>query len=201
MPYRPHRHKPDLYVGGHSGVLDWLIHGFPLVLNLGSIDLGSINFGTVDLLDLLGLGNSQLKNAIRPFLELMGSPASGVAWGTTGTVLSPIAQFSDDGVHIADALQGGDVTTAFEDLLNMPINTTNAFFEGYGNAYTLLEEVGIGPILGTTPQLDVGGLFTWPACSEPSRYVQALSTSSRTRAASACPLVAFITAPTIAPAA
>lgn len=42
----------------------------------------------------------------------------------------------------------------------MPINSTNAFFEGYGNAYNLLEELGIGPILGTTPQLDLGGLFS-----------------------------------------
>jgi hypothetical protein len=160
--------NPTFTVGGHADVLNWLIHGFPLVLNLGSIDLGflgsidlgSINFGTLDLLNLLVLGNAQLENAIRPLLELMGSPASGVAWGTIGTVLSPIAQFLDDGVHIADALQGGDVTTAFEDLLNMPINTTNAFFEGYGNAYNLLEELGIGPILSTTPQLDLGGLFS-----------------------------------------
>jgi hypothetical protein len=127
---------------------------------LGSIDLGSINFGTVDLLNLLVLGNSQLENAIRPLLELVGSPASGVAWGAVGTVLSPIFQFLDDGIHLGDALQAGDYTTAFNDLLDMPINSTNAFFEGYGNAYNLLEELGIGPILGTTPQLDLGGLFS-----------------------------------------
>ena len=42
----------------------------------------------------------------------------------------------------------------------MPLNTTNAFFEGYGNAYNLLEELGVGPILGTTPQVDLGGLFS-----------------------------------------
>jgi hypothetical protein len=101
-----------------------------------------------------------LENAIRPLLELMGSPASGVAWGAVGTLLSPIAQFLDDGIHVGDALQAGDYTTAFNDLLDMPINSTNAFFEGYGNAYNLLEELGIGPILGTTPQLDLGGLFS-----------------------------------------
>jgi hypothetical protein len=126
---------------------------------LGSIDLGSINFGTIDLLNLLVLGNSQLEAQIRPFLELVGSPASGAAWGTIGTVLSPIAQFLDDGIHLVDALQSGDYTTAFDDLLDMPINSTNAFFEGYGNAFNLLEELGIGPILDTTPS------STWAGCS------------------------------------
>jgi hypothetical protein len=160
---RLHRHKPDPYFGGHSDILNWLIDGFPLTLPLGSIfgyDLGSINFGTLDLLNIPVLGNSQLENAIRPFLELMGSPASGVAWGTVGTILSPIFQFLDDGIHLSDALQAGDYTTAFNDLLDMPINSINAFFEGYGNAYNLLEELGTGPILGTTPQVDVGGLFS-----------------------------------------
>ncbi|MGB6205825.1 hypothetical protein [Mycobacterium sp.] len=159
---------PTFTLGGHSDMLNWLINGFPLVLNLGSIDLGflgsidlgSINFGTLDLLNLLVLGNSDLENQIRPLLELMGSPASGVAWGTFGTIVSPIAQTLDDTVHIFNALQGGDVTTAFNDLLDMPINSTNAFFEGYGNAYNLLEELGIPPILGTTPELDLGGLFS-----------------------------------------
>jgi hypothetical protein len=159
--------NPTFTVGGHSDILTWLIHGLPLVLNLGTldlgivdVDLGSIDFGTLDLLNILTLGNSQLENAIRPLLELVGSPASGVAWGTVGTILSPIFQFLDDGIHLSDALQAGDYTTAFNDLLDMPINSTNAFFEGYGNAYNLLEELGIGPILGTTPQLDLGGLFS-----------------------------------------
>jgi hypothetical protein len=160
--------NPTFTLGGHSDILTWLIHGFPLVLNLGTLDvlglfdvpLGSINFGTLDLLNILTLGNTQLENAIRPLLELTASPASGVAWGTIGTILSPIFQFLDDGIHLGDALQAGDYTTAFNDLLDMPINSTNAFFEGYGNAYNLLEELGIGPILGTTPQLDLGGLFS-----------------------------------------
>ena len=160
--------NPTFTVGGHSDILNWLIHGLPLVLNLGTLNvlgifdvpLGSIDFGTLDLLNILVGGNDQLEGQIRPLLELVGSPASGVAWGTFGTIFSPIFQFLDDGIHIANALQGGDVTTAFEDLLAMPINTTNAFFEGYGNAYNLLEELGIGPILGTTPQVDLGGLFS-----------------------------------------
>jgi hypothetical protein len=159
--------NPSITLGSHSDILNWLIHGFPLVLNLGSldlglftVDLGSINFGTIDILNILVGGNDQLEAQIRPLLELVGSPASGVAWGTIGTVLSPIFQFLDDGIHMVDAFQAGDYTTAFNDLLDMPINSTNAFFEGYGNAYNLLEELGIGPILGTTPQLDLGGLFS-----------------------------------------
>lgn len=100
--------NPTFTLGGHSDMLNWLINGFPLVLNLGSIDLGflgsidlgSINFGTLDLLNLLVLGNSQLEAQIRPLLELMGSPASGVVWGSIGTVLSPIAQFLDDGIQL-----------------------------------------------------------------------------------------------------
>jgi hypothetical protein len=160
---------PSITLGGHSDMLNWLIHGFPLVLDLGTIHtpwplpdipLGSINFGTIDILNLLVLGNNDLENAIRPFLELMGSPASGVAWGSFGTFFSPIFQTLDDTIHIFDALKAGDPTTAFNDLLDMPINSTNAFFEGYGNAYNLLEEMGIGPILGTTPEVDLGGLFS-----------------------------------------
>jgi hypothetical protein len=160
--------NPSITLGGHADILNWLIHGFPLVLNLGSIDLGflgsidlgSINFGTLDLLNLLVGGNDQLEAEIRPLLEFVGSPASGVLWGSVSTVFSPIAQTLDDGIHLVDAVQAGDYTTAFNDLLDMPINSTNAFFEGYGNAYNLLEELGIGPILGTTPELDLGGLFS-----------------------------------------
>lgn len=159
---------PTITLGGHSDMLNWLINGFPLVLNLGSIDLGflgsidlgSIDFGTLDLLNLLVLGNEQLEDQIRPLLELVGSPASGVAWGTIGTFFSPIAQTLEDTIHISNALEAGDLPTAFNELLNMPINSTNAFFEGYGNIYNLLEDFGIGPILGTTPELTLGGLFS-----------------------------------------
>jgi hypothetical protein len=147
--------SPTIDLGGHAALLNDLIHGLPIELNFGA--LGTINFGTINILsDLLG---STTAAEVLPLLNLVASPLSGVLWGLAGTALSPLAQLVDDGVHTFDALSTQDYTTAFDDLLNVPANVTNAFLEGYGNANNLLADFGLS-LPGFTPELDLGGLLS-----------------------------------------
>ena len=149
--------SPTIDLGGHAALLNDLIHGLPIELNFGA--LGTINFGTINILsDLLG---STTAAEVLPYLNFVASPLSGVLWGLAGTELSPLAQLVDDGVHIFDALDSStpDYTTAFDDLLNLPANVTNAFLEGYGNANNLLADFGLS-LPGVTPELDLGGLLS-----------------------------------------
>jgi hypothetical protein len=142
----------SLDLGGHDALLNDLIHGIP-------VNLLGINFGNIPILpDLLG---STTASEVLPYLEFVASPLSGVLWGGIGTGLSPLAQLLDDSVHVFDALDSStpDYTTAFDDLLNMPANVTNAFLEGYGNANNLLADFGLS-LPGVTPELDLGGLLS-----------------------------------------
>ncbi len=143
----------SLDLGGHDALLNDLINGY-------EVNILGIDFGKIDILsDLLG---STTAAQVLPYLEFVASPLSGVLWGLAGTGLSPLAQLVDDSVHVFDALDSSstpDYTTAFDDLLNMPANVTNAFLEGYGNANNLLADFGLS-LPGVTPELDLGGLLS-----------------------------------------
>lgn len=163
-------------LGGHDALLNDLINGLPLSLNLGA--LGTINFGTVNILsDILG---STTAAQVLPYLDFVASPLSGVLWGEVGTALSPWAQLLDDGVHIFDALTSGtpDYATALTDLEAIPANVTNAYLEGYGNVGNLLSDFGLS-LPGVTPELDLGGLLS-PAGSLFNAFGYDLGVSSST---------------------
>ena len=127
-----------------------------------NIDLGitSINIPVLD--DLVGATEAA---QIEPYLSFSGSPLSGILWGGIGTTLSPYLQFNDDITGISAALDGAnpDYTPAFDDLLNMPANLTNAFLNGYGNVSldTVLTDLGIAtPPTDVAVTADLGGLLS-----------------------------------------
>jgi len=147
--------SPSFDLGGHAALLNDLIHGLPVDLDLGK--LGTIHFGTINILsDLLG---STLAGQVLPYLEFLGSPLSGVLWGLVGANLSPMAQLLDDGVHIYQALTAAtpDYATALTDLEAIPANVTDAYLQGYGNLGNLMSEFGVS---SGGFQLDLGGLLS-----------------------------------------
>ncbi len=142
---------PGIDLAGKADLLDILANG----LNVGG--------GNIPVLPAL-LGDT-LASEVAPYLDFSGSPLSGILWGGIGTTLSPFLQFDDDISGITAALDGAnpDYTTAFDNLLNMPANLTNAFLNGYGevNLDTVLTDLGIAP--PTTEAVftaDLGGLLS-----------------------------------------
>ena len=103
---------------------------------------------------------------ITPYLEFSGSPLSGILWGSLGTTVGHLLQINDDIAGITAALGGTtpDYTTAFNDLLDMPANVTNAFLNGYGeiDLDTFLTDFGIGAS-GVGCQRESS--WTWVGCS------------------------------------
>jgi hypothetical protein len=148
-------HLFDIDLPGKAGLLDILTNGL-------NVDLG-ITTVNIPVLPLL-LGDT-LASEVEPYLDFSGSPLSGILWGGIGTTLSPALQFNDDVTGISEALSGAnpDYTTAFDDLLNMPANLTNAFLNGYGdvNLDTLLSDLGVTPPATDIPlDVDLGGLLS-----------------------------------------
>ncbi len=152
-------HLFSIDLPGKADLLDILTNG--LNFNIGPCPLCI----PVDIPVLQLLIGDTAAAQVQPYLEFSGSPLSGVLWGDIGTTLSPVLQFNDDITGIADALSGNnpDLTTALQDLVNMPANLTNAFLNGYGdvNVNALLTEFGITvPASGLTPEVDLGGLLS-----------------------------------------
>jgi hypothetical protein len=148
-------HLFDIDLPGKAGLLDILTNGI-------NVDLG-ITTVNIPVLPLL-LGDT-LASEVEPYLDFSGSPLSGILWGGIGTTLSPALQFNDDVTGISEALSGADpnYTTAFDDLLNMPANLTNAFLNGYGdvNFDTLLSDLGVTPpATDIALDVDLGGLLS-----------------------------------------
>lgn len=115
--------------------------------------------------------DTSLQPLVNSLLDFTGSPLSGVLIGDLGTMLSPVLEFNADVTAIGDALGGStpDLTTAFQDLVNMPADITNAFLNGYGDVdlTSLLQDVGLTsiPFLGSSADIadltvDLGGLLS-----------------------------------------
>ena len=152
-------HLFDIDLPGKADLLNILTNG--LSFTLGICPLCT----TIDIPILQLLLGDSLASQVEPYLNFLGSPLSGVLWGDIGTTLGPVLQINDDITGIVDALSGSnpDYTTAFDDLLNMPANVTNAFLNGYGdiNFDALLTEFGItDPLSGFNLDVDLGGLLS-----------------------------------------
>jgi hypothetical protein len=148
-------HLFDIPLPGKDGLLDILTNGL-------NVDLGITTINIPVLSDLVGAADAA---QIEPYLPFSGSPLSGILWGGIGTTLSPYLQFNDDITGISAALDGAnpDYPTAFDDLLNMPANLTNAFLNGYGdvNLDTVLTDLGIAtPPTDVALTADLGGLLS-----------------------------------------
>jgi hypothetical protein len=152
-------HLFDIPLPGKDGLIDILTNGLPFTIGICPL-CTDVN---IDVLPLL-VGDD-LATQIEPYLNFAGSPLSGILWGSFGTTLSPILQLNDDITAVTAALSGAspDYTTAFNDVLDVPANVTNAFLNGYGdiNLDTLLADFGItSPATDATLQLDLGGLLS-----------------------------------------
>jgi hypothetical protein len=148
-------HLFDIDLPGKDGLIDILTNGL-------DVDLG---ITTINIPVLPLLVGDDLASQIEPYLNFAGSPLSGILWGSFGTTLSPILQLNDDIAAITAAFSGAspDYTTAFNDVLDIPANLTNAILNGYGdiNLDTLLADFGItSPATDATLQLDLGGLLS-----------------------------------------
>jgi hypothetical protein len=144
-----------------ADLLQDLTDGIPYSIGLCPLCLS----GNIDVLSLL-LG-SDVASEVKPYIDFAGSPLSGILWGSFGTTVGPLVQLNDDITAITAALSGAspDYTTAFNDLLDMPANVTNAFLNGYGdvNLDTFLTDFGISAPSGvdvSAIQLDLGGLLS-----------------------------------------
>lgn len=152
-------HLFDIPLPGKDGLIDVLTNG--LSFNIGICPL--CTDVTIPVLPLL-VGDD-LASQIEPYINFSGSPLSGILWGSFGTTVGPLLQLNDDITAITTALSGADpdYTTAFNDLLDVPANVTNAFLNGYGdiNLDTLLTEFGISsPGTDAALTLDLGGLLS-----------------------------------------
>ena len=152
-------HLFDIPLPGKAGLLDLLTNGLQFTVGICPL----CTHIDIDVLALL-IGQTAA-NQVEPYLNFIGSPLSGVIWGDIGTTLGPAVQFGNDVTAIGDALSGPtpDYMTAFQELLNMPANITNAYLNGYGNIdlSTLLNDFGAQlPASDANLELDLGGLLS-----------------------------------------
>ncbi|MCV7258219.1 outer membrane porin GjpA [Mycobacterium shimoidei] len=100
-------------------------------------------------------------------VDFLSSPLSGVLISSLSPVLSPLVEFGNSIQAAIDAL-GTDPTTALQDLINIPANVTNAFFNGTTlDLSALIPLIEQGNIVGLPDgasidslSLALGGLFS-----------------------------------------
>lgn len=117
----------------------------PFAANLGlltagdaSLDLyaletlvASIPFGHQEIFELMQAAASLDPTAtIKPILDFMASPASGILLGTAGPIIAPGIALGAGLGHAFDDLGSQNFAHAFGDLINLPANLTNAFLNG-----------------------------------------------------------------------
>jgi hypothetical protein len=152
-------HLFNIDLPGKADLLNDLTNGLSFTIGICPL-CTDVNIPILQL-----LVGDQLASEITPYLEFSGSPLSGILWGSFGTTVGPLLQLDNDFTEISAALSGAspDYTTAFNDLLEIPANVTNAFLNGYGDISldTLLTDFGISsPTTDATLTLDLGGLLS-----------------------------------------
>ena len=77
---------------------------------------------------------------LEPIFDALVTPISGLAIGLIGPVLAPVLSLANSVTAALDAFKNSDVLGAINQLINIPTNMINAFFNG-------------GPVLDLTPVL------------------------------------------------
>ncbi len=67
---------------------------------------------------------------VTQLLNVLASPASGLLMGAVGPVISPGVALLNSVLAVGAALQASDPSAALSDLLDVPANAVNAFFNG-----------------------------------------------------------------------
>jgi len=105
-------------------------------------------------------------------LNVLASPASGLLIGAMGPVISPGVALLNNALAVGAALQASDPSAALSDLLNVPANMVNAFFNGadlnLDALVPLIAKSGVLPAGTTINALDVafGGLLSVGSVSQ-----------------------------------
>jgi len=105
-------------------------------------------------------------------LDVLASPASGLLMGAVGPVISPGVALLNSALAVGAALQASDPSAALSDLLNVPANMVNAFFNGadlnLDALVPLIAQSGLLPAGTTINALDVafGGLLSVGSVSQ-----------------------------------
>jgi hypothetical protein len=98
-----------------------------------------------------------------PIYQFAASFASGVVMGALGTALSPFVALSNSFNSFGANLTAGKYLDAFYDIVNIPVNMTNAFFNGAGffDLSPILKAFGfeLPAALATQVGLTLGGLL------------------------------------------
>ncbi|MCV7257316.1 outer membrane porin GjpA [Mycobacterium shimoidei] len=98
-------------------------------------DPGTLDISHQAIFELLPLFEGDNAAELQPLLDFATSPLSGILLGAVGPLISPMLALNDDITDIGAALSGAtpDLTTAFDDLVNIPASLTGALLNGYGD--------------------------------------------------------------------
>ena len=105
-------------------------------------------------------------------LDVLASPASGLLMGAVGPVISPGVALLNSALAVGAALQASDPSAALSDLLDVPANVVNSFFNGadlnLDALVPLIAQAGLLPAGTTIDALDVafGGLLSVGSVSQ-----------------------------------
>jgi hypothetical protein len=105
-------------------------------------------------------------------LDVLSSPASGLLIGAVGPVISPGVALLNSALAVGAALQASDPSAALSDLLNVPANMVNGFFNGadlnLDALVPLIAQSGLLPAGTTINALDFafGGLLSVGSVSQ-----------------------------------
>ncbi len=109
---------------------------------------------------------------VTQLLDVLASPASGLLIGAVGPVISPGVALLNSALAVGAALQASDPSTALSDLLDVPANMVNAFFNGadlnLDALVPLIAQSGLLPAGTTINALDFafGGLLSVGSVSQ-----------------------------------
>jgi hypothetical protein len=128
--------------------------------------------------------------SLSPIWRFLNTPYSGQVLGLLGPVISPVVELVKSFTAVGEAFEGGNVQDALFELINIPANMTNAFFNGTGfwdltgvieNFFTLPEafegtKIGfnMGGLLNAVP---VDGSLVDPA-NPPTKYASGVAFDS-----------------------
>lgn len=98
-------------------------------------DPGTLDIAHDGIFGLLPVFEGDNAAQLQPLLDFAASPLSGILLGAVGPLISPMLALNDDITDIGTALSGAtpDLTTAFDDLVNIPASLTGALLNGYGD--------------------------------------------------------------------
>jgi hypothetical protein len=114
---------------------------------------------------------------VTAILNVLKSPMSGLLIGAVGPVVSPAVALLNSALAVGAALQSSDPSAALSDLLDVPANVVNAFFNGadlnLDAVASLVNQAGVLPEGTTINKLDFafGGLFSVGSVSQ-GHYTQ-----------------------------